>query len=147
MIHRKGKNAILRAFFWFKVSDLQLCRSCSVQAKMAACEITLCFVCVVRFSHLPPFPNTLWSPKITCVRQQSRRKDDTEKIINFIWRILNIALFSAAKSLLSSSRVVTASKLWCGGQNVIVLTDPKQKQIILGDKDPEKWGSKAYFPY
>ena len=74
MMYRKGKNTILCSIMWFKVSNLQLCRSCTVRAKMAACEISLCFVSVLRFSHLPPFRNKLRSPKITGVYSQSRRK-------------------------------------------------------------------------
>lgn len=74
MMYRQGKNAILCASVWFKVSNLQLCRSCSVRAKMAACENTLCFVCVWRFFHLPPFRNKLRLPKITCICSKSQRK-------------------------------------------------------------------------
>ena len=55
MMYRKGKNAILRAIVWFIVSNLQLCRSCSAQVKMAACEITLCFVVFCGFLAFQPF--------------------------------------------------------------------------------------------
>ena len=140
-MHRKGKNTILCVFVWFKTPNLQLCKSCSVRAKMAACEIRLCFVWFCGFLTFHSFEINFDRPKTLVFVHNLEEKDQNFYLTCFI------TLFSAAKSVLSCSRAVTASKLWCVGKSVIVLTDPIQKQIISGDKAPEKWGSKVYFPY
>lgn len=101
-MYRKGNNAILWAFVSFK----RLYRRCYVWAKMAACEITLCFVAVLRFSHTPFFANILRSPKITCFCSQSQKPKDKNLYLAYF-----IALFSAVKTLLSWSHALMASKL------------------------------------